>query len=159
MFVIKGVAPASAAGIEIANLDGTPSNDRLVMSRIDNPNGNQSVRDEVTIRISNPGLEALDIQSVDVADGELFKIVGASTGLDVPGGGSIDVTPRYVGSDSVDDNAAALHESVLTITSNAGVETVELAGLAQIQSEGGEEPTVQQIVDASATRPTSRRVR
>ncbi|SHE86800.1 delta endotoxin [Modicisalibacter ilicicola DSM 19980] len=149
MFVIEGIEPASGGEISIENLDGVPSDDRLVMSRIENPaNANQEVHDEVTFTITNDGFADLEISSLDIADPTLFEIVGDSTDLVVPAGSSLNVTVRFIASDS---NDGSLYESTLTINSNDGDEgqkVIQLAGIAQGQSESGQEPMVQEIVNA-----------
>ncbi|WP_052384029.1 carbohydrate-binding protein [Litchfieldella xinjiangensis] len=149
MFVIEGVEPASGGEITIANLDGVPSDERLVMSRIENPaNANQQVHDEVVFTITNDGFANLEIASLEIADPSLFEIVGESTDLVIPAGGSLNVTVRFIAQDT---NTATLYESTLTINSNDGDEgqkVIQLAGLAQGQSESGQEPTVQDIVKA-----------
>ncbi|MCP1362754.1 carbohydrate-binding protein, partial [Halomonas sp. BBD45] len=149
MFVIEGIAPASGGEISITNLDGVPSDDRLVMSRIENPaNSSQEVHDEVTFTITNDGFADLEIGQLEIADPALFEIVGDSTDLVVAPGGSLDVTVRFIGQDS---NDGTLYESSLIIHSNDGDEgqkVIQLAGIAQGQSENGQEPTVQEIVSA-----------
>jgi hypothetical protein len=149
MIVIEGIAPASPAEISVVNLDGVPGNDRLVMSRIENPaNANQVFHDEATIRINNDGYQNLTISSLSIADPTLFQIVGPTSGITIAPGGFLDVTVRFI---AVDTNAASLYESTLTIVSNdldEGTKVIDLAGLAQGQSESGQEPTVQDIVNA-----------
>nr|WP_297460315.1 carbohydrate-binding protein [uncultured Halomonas sp.] len=149
MFVIEGIAPVSGGEISIQNLDGAPSDERLVMSRIEDPaNDSQEVHDEVTITINNDGFANLEISSLEIGDPSLFEIVGASTDLTIPAGGSLNVTVRFIAEDT---NDGSLYESTLTINSNdsdEGQTVIQLAGLAQGQSENGQEPTVQEIVNA-----------
>ncbi|MBT2774510.1 carbohydrate-binding protein, partial [Halomonas sp. ISL-60] len=149
MFVIEGISPVSGGEITVTNLDGVPSDDRLVMSRIQNPaNANQVFHDESTFTITNDGFANLEISSLVVADPSLFEIVGATENLVIPVGGSLNVTVRFIAEDF---NDATLYESTLIINSNDGDEgqkVIQLAGLAQGQSESGQEPLVQEIVDA-----------
>ncbi|GAB2782287.1 hypothetical protein GCM10027040_05460 [Halomonas shantousis] len=155
MFVIEGIEPASlfepvAAGdLSIENLDGIPSDDRLVMSRIENPaNDSQEVHDEATFSINNNGSADFAVTRLEIADPSLFEIVGDTQNLMVPAGGSLNVTVRFIAEDT---NDGSLYESTLLVHAN-GSETpqavVQLAGIAQGQSEHGQEPTVQEIVDA-----------
>ncbi|MBC7799822.1 MAG: carbohydrate-binding protein, partial [Gemmatimonadaceae bacterium] len=153
VILIEGVTPVgTGAEIDVTNRDGVPSDKRLVMSRIDNPaNATQVVHDTATIRITNPGAAALEITSLTVADPAAFQLVGAPTATTIAAGAFLDVTVRFIGSDQLNDDAAVAFESQLVILSNdfdEGRTVIELAGLAQFQSEGGEEPKVQQIVDA-----------
>ncbi|MCA1806464.1 MAG: carbohydrate-binding protein [Actinobacteria bacterium] len=106
MFVIEGVTPVAGGELTVINNDGVPSNDRLVMSRIENPaNAAQEVHDEATITIRNDGFETLDINSIEVSDTTLFELTEAFA-------------------------------------------AVSLERLAQNQSESGQEPLVQEIIDA-----------
>ncbi|MBT2799159.1 carbohydrate-binding protein, partial [Halomonas sp. ISL-104] len=149
MFVIEGISPVFGGEITVTNLDGVPSDDRLVMSRIQNPaNANQVFHDESTFTITNDGFANLEISSLVVADPSLFEIVGATENLVIPVGGTLNVTVRFIAEDF---NDATLYESTLIINSNDGDEgqkVIQLAGLAQGQSESGQEPLVQEIVDA-----------
>jgi len=149
MFVIEGIEPVSGGEISITNLDGVPSDDRLVMSRIENPaNANQEFHDESTFTITNDGFADLEISSLAIEDPSLFEIVGATENLIIPAGGTLDVTVRFIAEDF---NDGTLYESSLIINSNDGdesVKTIQLAGIAQGQSENGQEPLVQEIIDA-----------
>ncbi|CAM0554349.1 hypothetical protein EHLJMEHL_04445 [Vreelandella titanicae] len=149
MFVIEGISPVSGGEISITNLDGVPSDDRLVMSRIENPaNASQVFHDESTFTITNDGFADLEISSLAISDPSLFEIVGATENLIIPAGGTLDVTVRFIAEDFDD---GTLYESTLTINSNDGDEgtkTIQLAGIAQGQSENGQEPLVQEIIDA-----------
>ena len=152
MFVIEGVTPVGNGGtFAISGLDDAAADDRLVFSRIEQPNNKgglpQNFRDEATITITNDGIGALTIDAVNIAGD--FQIVGTPpVNVTVATGASVDVTVRYVGADGVDDNKAVAHSGSLSVETSAGTKTVALAGLAQIQSEAGEEPTVAQIVEA-----------
>jgi len=149
MFVIEGISPVSGGEISITNLDGVPSDDRLVMSRIENPaNASQVFHDESTFTITNDGFADLEISSLAISDPSLFEIVGATENLIIPAGGTLDVTVRFIAEDFDD---GTLYESTLLINSNDGDEgtkTIQLAGIAQGQSENGQEPLVQEIIDA-----------
>ena len=152
MFVIEGVTPVGNGGtFAISGLDDAAADDRLVFSRIEQPNNKgglpQNFRDEATVTITNDGIGALTIDAVNIAGD--FQIVGTPpVNATVATGASVDVTVRYVGADGVDDNKAVAHSGSLSIETSAGTKTVALAGLAQLQSEAGEEPTVAQIVEA-----------
>ena len=149
MFVIEGVTPVSGGELTVINNDGVPSNDRLVMSRIENPaNAAQEVHDEVTITLRNDGFESLDIASVEVSDATLFELTETFAAVTLAPGESIDVTVRFIADDP---NDGSLYEASLIINSSdadEGEKVIELAGLAQNQSESGQEPGVQEIIDA-----------
>ncbi|WP_353475011.1 CBM35 domain-containing protein [Salipiger sp. H15] len=148
MFVIEGVAPVYYGAVAtIEGLDDAAADDRLVFSRIDNPaNGNQAFRDSAVITITNDGIAGLSIDDLEVTGA--FTISGLAEGQVIAPGASAQLTVTFIGIDPADDNQATAYEGTLTIGSSAGTREIALAGLAQIQSEGGEEPTVAQIVQA-----------
>lgn len=149
MFLIEGVTPVAGGELTVINNDGVPSNDRLVMSRIENPaNDAQEVHDEATITIRNDGFETLDINSIEVSDTTLFELTEAFAAVSLEPGESIDVTVRFIADDP---NDASLYEASLVINSSdadEGEKVIQLAGLAQNQSESGQEPLVQEIINA-----------
>ena len=151
MFVVEGVAPVFFGGsVTVSGLDDAAADDRLVFTNIDNPaNGSQLFRNEATITLTNDGLGAASITGLTFggADAAAFEIVGDAP-TTIPEGGSAQVTVRFTGSDPVDDNAAVLLEGTLTVETGGGTQQIALAGLAQNQSEKGEEPSVAQIVEA-----------
>ncbi|MGK0545712.1 carbohydrate-binding protein [Halomonas cupida] len=149
VFVIEGVKPVSGGSLTVTNNDGVPSNDRLVMSRIENPvNAAQEVHDEVTITLSNDGFDALTINAVAVSDPSLFELTQAFSAVVLEPGESVEVTVRFIADDP---NDGSLYEASLIISSSDADEAekvIELAGISQNQSESGQEPTVQEIVNA-----------
>ncbi|MGM0858281.1 MAG: carbohydrate-binding protein [Pseudomonadota bacterium] len=149
MFLIEGVTPVAGGELTVINNDGVPSNDRLVMSRIENPaNDAQEVHDEATLTIRNDGFETLDINSIEVSDTTLFELTEAFAAVSLEPGESIDVTVRFIADDP---NDASLYEASLVINSSdadEGEKVIQLAGLAQNQSESGQEPLVQEIINA-----------
>jgi hypothetical protein len=161
MFVIEGVTPVGFGGtLAIAGLDDAAADDRLVFTSIDTPNssgasnaiGGQQFRNEAALTLSNDGIIPVAITGMTLggASPGSFQIVGAPP-TSIPAGGSVQVTVRFVGTDPAADGAAVLHEATLTVQSDAfgaGTTVIQLAGLAQNQSENGEEPTVAQIVEA-----------
>ncbi|MEO1994806.1 MAG: CBM35 domain-containing protein, partial [Planctomycetaceae bacterium] len=143
------------ADITFRNLDDAAADNRLVFSRIDTPaNAQQQFRDVRDFEIANEGGAPLTISEVSIggSDPGAFQIIsGPSNGVVLAAGDSANVMIEFVGSDSANDNAAVSFEAVLTITTDdldEGTTMIALSGLAQIQSEGGEEPTVSQIVEA-----------
>lgn len=154
MFLIEGVTPVTGGELTVINNDGIPSNDRLVMSRIENPvNAAQEVHDEVTITIRNDGFETLDVNSIEVSDTTLFELTEAFAAISLEPGESIDVTVRFIADDP---NDASLYEASLVINSSdadEGEKVIQLAGLAQNQSESGQEPLVQESSTPSAIPP------
>ncbi len=150
MFVIEGITPVGYGGeLMISGLDDAAADDRLVFTNIDNPaNAQQEYRNEATITLTNVGIAPVDVTGLTLGgDNAAGFTVSGGIGELAPGA-SVDVTVTFVGSDPVDDNAAVLFNGTLTVETNGQDKTINLAGLAQVQSESGEEPTVAQIVEA-----------
>ena len=153
LYVVEGVAPVGFGGsVAIAGLDDAAADDRLVFTNIDKPAGaSQLFRNEASFTLTNDGLGPLAITGLTLGgvDADDFEIVG-TTPTSIPEGGSVQVTVRFTGSDPVDDNKAVLMKGTLTVETDSGLapKVVQLAGLAQNQSEQGEEPSVAQIVEA-----------
>lgn len=141
------------AEIGLQGLDDAAADDRLVFSRIDNPvDAQQQFRDVREFEIVNNGGAPLSIFDISIHGNDpgafQFNSVPAN-GTVLAVGESATVRIEFVGSDPVDDNNAVFYEASLIIISNdadKGNTTIALAGLAQIQSERGEEPDVDQIV-------------
>jgi hypothetical protein len=143
MFVIEGVEAVGFGGsLGIEGLDDAAADDRLVFSAIDNPVGNQETRDTTTFEVTNQGLGALTISGLSV-DGA-FTATGLAAGDVIQPGGSVTVAVTFDGQ----SGAGTLFDGSLTVTSDAGTETIALSGLAQSVSEGGQEPTVAEVVAA-----------
>ncbi len=153
LYVMQGVTPVGFGGsVTVTGLDDAAADDRLVFTNIDKPaNGAQLFRDEATFTLTNDGLGPVAITGLTLggADADDFEIVGAAPST-IPEGGSVQVTVRFTGSDPLDDNQAVLMKGTLTVETDSGLapKVVQLAGLAQNQSEQGEEPSVAQIVEA-----------
>ena len=153
LYVVQGVTPVGFGGsVTVSGLDDAAADDRLVFTNIDKPaNGSQVFRNEATFTLTNDGLGPVAITGLTFggADADDFEIVGTAPSS-IPEGGSVQVTVRFTGSDPVDDDKAVLMKGTLTVETDSGLapKVVQLAGLAQNQSEQGEEPTVAQIVEA-----------
>ena len=141
---VKPYAPEAAdAVLETENLDGVPYDDRLAFSRIQNPaDGNQKTHDVASVRISNSGDEPMQVTDLNVS-GPFALDEGANAPFVVQPGGHHDVSVRFTAT------GGNVHEGTLAIQSNAGTNgnaTVELAGFWQSQSEGGQEPSVAEMM-------------
>lgn len=150
VILVEGIAPVpNGSSLVVSNLDDAAADDRLVFTNIELPANNQQFRNEASFTLSNPGFEPLVVNAITVSgdDAGSFQIVGAIP-ASIAAGGSVNVTVRFVGVDGVDNGAAVLHQASLNIETGAGNRDISLAGLAQLQSQQGEEPTVAQIVEA-----------
>ncbi len=156
MFIFEGIAPVGFGNvISIEGLDDAAADDRLVFSRIDNPANGQEVRDSATFQVTNDGFVALEVVGLSFggANPDAFELADPSQadGFTVAPGQSVDVTVNFVGTDPANDGAAVSYAAELVIESDDALNptsTVALAGLAQIESQGGEEPTVAEIFAA-----------
>jgi hypothetical protein len=152
LYVVEGVTPVGFGGnLVVSGLDGAAADDRLVFTNIDNPvNGSQLFRNEATLTLTNDGFAPLTVTSIAIggANAADFEVVGGLPTL--AAGQSANVTVRFIGTDPTDDNQAVLLKGDLTIVTNGFSQPgkIQLAGLAQNQSENGEEPTVAQIAEA-----------
>lgn len=143
------VPPPNPAEIELENLDGVPFDDRLVFSRIgslSNPPSNH-VHDQATLRVHNVGTGPLVISEMTI-DGpwEFADTIG--TPVTIAAGDFLDVTLTFVAEGNGSNDG--VHTGSLTILSDDDDEfelNVQLAGFWQVQSEGGQEPFVPQVME------------
>jgi hypothetical protein len=132
--------------LTIENLDSVPFFDRLVFSRIGSlaaPPSN-GVHDRVTLRIRNTGTSLLRVSDLPISGPWVLDPAPAFPADLVPGS-SIDVRVRFVA------EANRYNTGTLTVVSNDTSkpnQAVQLVGLWQSVSEGGQEPTPFQIRDA-----------
>lgn len=136
----------AAAGPEIAieNLDGVPSSNHLVFSRIGSltnppPNG---VHDLATLRVKNIGSSPLRLAGVPIT-GPWDLANNAPLPPTIAPGGQLDLRVRFTAT------SGDLHNGKLTIKSNDSNEPnteVQLSGFWQRIPEGGLEPTLNEIV-------------
>lgn len=130
--------------IEIENLDGVPFSDRLVFSRIGsltNPPSN-GVHNLATVRVKNIGNGSLQITGLPITGlWELASNITLPTAI--AAGGQLDVPVRFRAT------SGDIHNGTLTIQSNDADESnkvVQLSGFWQSVSEGGQEPSLSEIV-------------
>jgi Bacterial Ig-like domain len=140
---IKLLRPALR--LTVQNLDGLPFNDRLVFSRIGTPaDSAQKVKDTGTVRLGNPNAVPVRIINLPIA-GPWTLVSPPALPLTIQPGGTLDLTVRFTAS------GTRFNTGTLTVQTDAvtGAPTVvQLAGLWQSVSEGNQEPTVHDIVQA-----------
>ncbi|WNV76201.1 malectin domain-containing carbohydrate-binding protein [Geodermatophilus sp. DSM 44513] len=162
-------APANAAVLSVSNLDGVtnaatgvpaaqrtpiPSADRVVLSRLGGLDGEfattQRVHDRAQVRIANTGTEPMQVTGVSTTAGFTAALpAGTPLPLTLAPGASVEATVTF-NHDRTDNRRNELVEGTLTVTSTAGTgstATVALAGMYQRQSENGDEPDFQQVLD------------
>ena len=148
--------PPNAAGVTLENLDGAPYSDRLVFSRIQNiedgttPNPDGScckppnvVHDTATLKITNTGSAPLNITALPI-QGPWQLVSPPSLPTTVAVNASLNLTLKFVAT------GGDLNTGTMTIVSSATnnqYKVVELAGFWQSKSEGGQEPSLQELAE------------
>jgi hypothetical protein len=152
---VKPVARQMRGEVDTENLDKVPFKDRLVMNRIQTPDATTPnvVHDQSTVRIRNThATETLSVTGLALGGTSpaAFQLVNPPAfPRDVPPGGSVDVTVKFVATTPTGNPINRQFDATLNVlTSDADEATypVELSGMWQRQSEGGTEPDVAQIV-------------
>ncbi len=134
--------------LTLTNPEAALFDDRLVMSRIQSTNSNPSTNQTANVVLGNDGTEDLTVTSMEVSDTDFELVDPPSLPLTLAVGEDVTVQTRFIATGS---GRHQLFESDLDIThdgTNGLTTTVELAGMWQTQSEGGNEPNVDEIVDA-----------
>lgn len=157
--VLRGVAPAPMlrGALTVANQEVVPFTDRVAFSRIGSvtaPPAN-GVHDRATVRLSNSGTGTLVVSEV-VINGPWQIDPAVSLPSVLAAGGFVDLPLRFIAG-----GPTRFHQGTLTIFSSdpvAPAQVVQLAGFWQRVSEGGQEPTVSDVVqvygyDVVITRP------
>ena len=149
--VVRNVKPAPStnnAVLSVTNLDPVPYPDRLVFSRIQSPRTDklpadpQLVHDTATVRIANTGTDPMQVTGLPITGAWTLPnppVLPAT----VAAGGHLDVAVKFVAT------GGGLNTGSLSVQTDAGSGTtklVELAGSWQSVSEGGQEPSVAEIV-------------
>ncbi|WP_245556456.1 NPCBM/NEW2 domain-containing protein [Deinococcus aquatilis] len=132
--------------LSVENLDGVPFFDRLVFSRIGSLTAPPSngVHERVTLRLKNTGSSVLRVSDLPIS-GPWVLDPAPTLPNDLAPGGFLDVRLRFVA------EATKYQTGTLTVASNDSSKpayAVQLAGLWQSVSEGGQEPNVFQLRDA-----------
>ncbi len=154
MTTLGAATSALAAEIDLENLDnGTPYHDRLAFSRINGGVTTHEFHDLVKLRIKNTGADPLVISGLAITGGDTSYFTLPNGELTTPPapiapGGQYDLDVKFQAGTSA--GTKAMRESTLIITSNDADEgslTVQLAGFNLAQPEGGNEPSLQQLLD------------
>jgi fibronectin type 3 domain-containing protein len=151
VLIVRNVKPAPVANdavLQVQNLDGFPSADRMIFSRIQDPRTDkepdhpQLVHDTATLRIGNTGTDPMTITGLPIT-GPWTLPDAPTLPATVNPGDHIDVAVKFVAT------GGDLNTGTLTVQTDAGTGTdkvIDLAGFWQSVSEGGQEPTVAEIV-------------
>ncbi|MFC0616987.1 malectin domain-containing carbohydrate-binding protein, partial [Deinococcus budaensis] len=140
------LAGSGTPRVGVENLDGGPWQDRLVFSRIGSlasPPSN-GVHNLVSLRVRNSGSAVLRVSGLPIS-GPWQLDPAVTFPLDIAPGASADVRVRFVA------ETTKVNNGTLTVVTNDPATpnlTVQLAGLWQSVSEGGQEPDVFQIREA-----------
>ncbi len=128
---------ANISGLSVLNLDGAPSNDRVVFNRITNLD---PIRPNVThlqasVRLTNTSGSTIVISSISSLNTVDFPIVsGGGSNISLSPGQSRTVTMQFNGA-GTGSSILKVFSSNLKITSGANTDTVVLEGLWQAYSE------------------------
>lgn len=137
------VITATGPEIEVENLDGVPFSDRLAFSRIGSLTNPPSagVHDLVTLRTKNIGNSPLRIFGAPITGP--WELANGTPPTTIAPGSYVDLRVRFKAT------SGDIHNGKLTIKSNDANEAnkeVQLSGFWQRVPEGGEEPTLNEIV-------------
>ena len=131
--------PPPGTGFTVRNVDSVPYPDRLVTSRIQTPADSlEVVRDKATARITNTGGSPLTVKTLTVT-GAWQVNPAVSLPATVAAGGHLDVTVKFTAT------GGDLNTGSLAVGTDAGSQTVQLAGFWQVQSEHNQEPDLHEI--------------
>ncbi len=146
------VAFAKTDGVlALSNPEQAPFDDRLVMSRIQSTVSSPQTKDTARLVLRNTGTQPYEVSSLS-ASGTAFAVTAPTTlPITVPAGGTANVDVAFTATIDANQPQNRLFAETLTVFSNArngGSTKVELAGIWQKQSEGGNEPDVAEISKA-----------
>lgn len=135
--------------LTLVNPEAAPFHDRLVMSRIQSTVSDPLTADTAKVVLGNDGDEPLTVQSLQIAEPEVFTLVNPPVlPFTIAVGSTQTVTVEFIGTGSGNNT---VFESDLVVGhdgSDGPATVVELAGIWQSQSEGGNEPDVIEITRA-----------
>jgi hypothetical protein len=137
------ISTSGSGEIEVENLDGVPFSDRLAFNRIGSLTSPPSngVHNLATLRIKNTGSGPLQLSGVSITGPwELANTTPLPSS--VPAGSFLDLPVRFVAT------SGDLKSGTLTIQSNDSDEpstVVQLGGFWQSVSEGGQEPSLNEL--------------
>jgi hypothetical protein len=142
------ISPSSGTSnghVTLQNLDGVPSNSRLVFSRIGTLASPPATyeHDRSTLRIKNTGTGPLQLTGLPIT-GPWRLAAPVALPMTIPAGGQLDVTLIFIA------ESGSVWSGTLTVQSDdptAGGIPVQLAGWWQTVPEGGVEPSVAQLIN------------
>lgn len=167
--LILGPAVPSNAKLFIENLDGFPSNDLFVSSRILVPWKRDSVynfnHDSLTVRIHNRGFGNLVIRSLRLSNDTSWKLqmlkgktysADSSLPLTIASDSYADLTVKFVAADTP-TRVSILHDTLTVISNDDSFpsKNVFFNGLLQRQGEGNNEPYAQEIINTFGFKTTT----
>jgi fibronectin type 3 domain-containing protein/regulation of enolase protein 1 (concanavalin A-like superfamily) len=156
--IVRNVKPApQGAEIGLENLDGAPFSDRLAMNRIQNSVNstvpNNQFHDVATLRVRNTGSSDLVLNSLTTT-GAFAVLNPPAAGTHVGPGGTLDLKVQF---NAQSRTAGDVQNGTLTINSNDADEAatvVQLSGFWQSRNEGGQEPSLQEVMNTFGYKTT-----
>jgi hypothetical protein len=136
---------ASNGHLIVENLDGAPFPDRFAFSRIGSLTSPPSnvVHNVSTVRLRNTGTDALHVTGLPIT-GPWQLVSPPSFPLTIAAGGQVDVPVRFVAT------SGRVTTGTLTVQSDdpsTPSQALQLAGYWQSVSEGGQEPTLPELIN------------
>ncbi|MDX6414364.1 MAG: large repetitive protein, partial [Gaiellaceae bacterium] len=135
----------SNAHLSVQNMDGIPYDDWLSFNRIGSLSSPPSngVHDQVTLRLANTGTDPLHVTGLPIT-GPWQLATSVTFPLTIAAGSSSDVVVKFVATSGRVTTGTLTVQSDDPTTSNR---IVQLAGYWQSVSEGGQEPTLTEIIN------------
>ncbi|WP_262847553.1 choice-of-anchor D domain-containing protein [Mumia quercus] len=144
---VKPYVPSEVEGavLKAVNPDPVPFADQIAFNRLQTTaDGNQKMADTGTVQITNPGTAAFQVTGLPIT-GQFELVNPPALPFTVAPGTTRDLTVKFVA------QSTKVHNGTLTVQSNAATnpqQVIQLGGLWQSQSEGGQEPNLSQIAKA-----------
>ncbi|MEE8603134.1 putative Ig domain-containing protein [Euzebya tangerina] len=134
--------------LTITNPEAAPFDDRLVMSRIESPVSDPATNETAQVILGNDGSETITVSALAI-DGDDFEVSdGPTLPATIPVGDEVTVEVTFVGTGTGNNTN---FDSVLLVSHDGAdgpTATIELGAIWQEQSEGGNEPNVEEIAQA-----------
>nr|WP_306270353.1 Ig-like domain-containing protein [Ornithinimicrobium sp. HY1793] len=135
--------------LTLTNPEAAPFHDRIVMSRIQSTASNPATASTGSVILGNEGSESIEVVALDIMDQSAFTLVDPpELPIAIGVGDTVSVSVEFIGTGSGQNTN---FESALLIRHNGSegpTTKVELGAIWQSQSEGGNEPDVDEIVEA-----------
>ena len=144
-------------GLELQNPSGAPFADRLVFSRIGKISGNfgesriepfidLQCHDLNVLRLENTGGSTINVSGLNISgdNSDAFVLPSGGAGFSIGAGDTKEILVQFV----ENGDSKGIRTATLQLQTSAGPVTVELAGIYQVEPEGGRELYLEGVVKA-----------